>query len=77
MCYIQTGGIKIDKHFRKNLGLYFTDGFGSDGSVVKGLRNWTTVAIVSCDTCKYKTSYTSLTEYTCTNKCQFSLQQIR
>ena len=40
------------------------------------LRNWTTVAIVSCDTCKYKTSYTSLTEYTCTNKCQFYLQQI-
>ena len=30
-------GIKIEKHFRKNLGLYFTDGFGSDGNVVKGL----------------------------------------
>ena len=29
--------IKIEKHFRKNLGLYFTDGFGSDGSLVKGL----------------------------------------
>ena len=39
MCYIQTGGIKIDKHFRKNLGLYLSDGFGSDGSVVKGLIN--------------------------------------
>ena len=37
MCYMQTEGIKIDKHFRKNLGLYFTDGFGSDGCVVKWL----------------------------------------
>ena len=31
-------GIKIGKHFRKNLGLYLTDGFGSDGGVVKGLN---------------------------------------
>ena len=31
-------GLKIEKHFCKNLGLYLTDGFGSDGSVVKGLR---------------------------------------
>ena len=31
-------GIKIEKHFCKNLGQYFTDGFGSDGSVVKGLN---------------------------------------
>ena len=31
-------GIKIEEHFCTNLGLYFTDGFGSDGSVVKGLR---------------------------------------
>ena len=35
---MQTEGIKIDKHFHENLGLYFTDGLGSDGSVVKGLR---------------------------------------
>ena len=35
-----TEGIKIEKHFCKNLGLYFTDGFGSDGSVVKGLIMW-------------------------------------
>ena len=35
---MQTDGIKIDKNFLKNLGLYFTDGFGSDGSVVKGLN---------------------------------------
>ena len=34
---MQTKEIKIDKHFRKNLGLYFTDGLGSDGSIVKGL----------------------------------------
>ena len=33
-----TDGLIIEKHFCKNLGLYFTDGFGSDGSVVKGLR---------------------------------------
>ena len=34
-----TGGIKIEKkQFRKNLGLYFTDGSGSDGSVAKGLQ---------------------------------------
>ena len=32
MCYMQTEGIEIDKHFRKNLG-HFTDGLGSDGSV--------------------------------------------
>ena len=31
-------GIKIEKHFRKNLGQYFTDGFGQDGRVVKGLN---------------------------------------
>ena len=37
MCNMPTEGIKIEKHFCKNLGLYFTDGFGSDGSVVKGL----------------------------------------
>ena len=36
MCHMQTDGIKIDKHFPKNLGQYFTDGFGSDGSAVKG-----------------------------------------
>ena len=35
---MQTDGIKIDKHFPKNLGQYFMDGFGSDGTVVKGLR---------------------------------------
>ena len=39
MSYMQTDGIKIDKHFPKNLGQYFMDGFGSDGSVVKGLNN--------------------------------------
>ena len=38
MCDMPTEGIKIEKHFLKNLGLYFTDGFGSDGSVVKGLK---------------------------------------
>ena len=37
MCYIQTSGFKIDKHLHKSLGLYFTDGLGSNGSVVKGL----------------------------------------
>ena len=39
---MQTDGIKIDKHFPKNLGQYFMDGFGSDGTVVKGLsdRGW-------------------------------------
>ena len=36
MSYMQTDGIKIDKHFPKNLGQYFMDGFGSDGTVVKG-----------------------------------------
>ena len=40
MYNMPTGGIKIEKHFRKNLGQYFTDGFGSDGSVVKGLKNY-------------------------------------
>ena len=34
---MQTDGIKIDKHFPKNLAQYFMDGFGSDGTVVKGL----------------------------------------
>ena len=43
MCNMPTEGIKIEKHFRKNLGLYFTDGFGSDGSVVKGLNRLTNV----------------------------------
>ena len=38
MCNMPIEGIKIEKHFRKILGQYFTDGFGSDGSVVKGLR---------------------------------------
>ena len=38
MCNMPAEGIKIEKHFRKNLGQYFTDGFGSDGSVVKGLN---------------------------------------
>ena len=38
MGYMQIDGIKIDKHFPKILGLYFTDGLGSDGSVGKGLR---------------------------------------
>ena len=37
MCYMHTEEINIDEHFHKNLGLYFTDGLGSDGSVVKGL----------------------------------------
>ena len=35
MSYMQTVGIKIDKHCPKNLGQYFMDGFGSDGAVVK------------------------------------------
>ena len=38
-----TEGIKIEKYFHKNLGLYFTDGFGTDGSVVKGLNRLTNV----------------------------------
>ena len=38
MCYMYTEGIKIDIYFRKNLGLYITEGSGSDGSVVKGLE---------------------------------------
>ena len=37
MSYMQTNGIKLDKHFPKNLGQYLMDGFGSDGTVVKGL----------------------------------------
>ena len=35
MCYMQIDRIKVYKHFPKKLGLYFTDGSGSDGSVVK------------------------------------------
>ena len=38
MSHMQTDGIKIDKHFPKNFGQHFMDGFGSDGTVVKGLR---------------------------------------
>ena len=38
MCHMQTDGIKIDKHFPRNLGQYFTDGFGSDGGVVKDIQ---------------------------------------
>ena len=38
MCYRQTGGIKIYGHFPKKLGLYFTDGLGSDGSVAMGVN---------------------------------------
>ena len=37
MSYMQTDRIKIDKHVPKNLGQYFMDGFGSDGTVVKWL----------------------------------------
>ena len=37
MCNMPAEGIKIEKHFRKNLGQYYTDGFGSDGRVVTGL----------------------------------------
>ena len=33
---MKTEGIEIDKHFPKKLGQHFTDGLGSDGSVVKG-----------------------------------------
>ena len=40
MCNMPAEGIKIEKHFCKNLGQYFTDGFGSDGSVVKGLKSF-------------------------------------
>ena len=40
MCYLQIKKIKIDKHFRKHLGLYFTDGLGSAGCVVEGLRRF-------------------------------------
>ena len=40
MSYMQTDGIKIDKHFPTKLGQYFMDGFGSDGTVVKGLSSW-------------------------------------
>ena len=38
MSYMQTDRIKIDRHFPKKLGQYFMDGFGSDGTVVKGLK---------------------------------------
>ena len=38
MCNMPAEGIKIEKYFRKNLGQYFVVGFGSDGSVVKGLK---------------------------------------
>ena len=38
MCNMPIEGIKIEKHFLKILSLYFTDGFGSDGRVVKGLK---------------------------------------
>ena len=33
MCNMQTDIIKIDKYFPKNLGRYFKDVLGSDGSV--------------------------------------------
>ena len=36
---MQSEGIKIDKHFCKSLGVYFMNGWGSYGSVVKGLIN--------------------------------------
>ena len=34
---MQTGGIIIDNHFPKNLGQYFMDRFGPDGSLGKEL----------------------------------------
>ena len=34
----QLKGSKLKRYLLKNSGLYFADGFGSDGSVVKGLR---------------------------------------
>ena len=48
---MQTDGIKIDKHFPKNLGQCFTDGFGSDGSVVKGLRRYWSFFVGTLDSC--------------------------
>ena len=38
MCNMSTERIKSENVFLKNVGLYFTDGFDSDGSVVKGLK---------------------------------------
>ena len=46
MCYMQTEKIKIDKLYCKNLGLYFTDGLGSDGSVVQGVKGYSCVSAV-------------------------------
>ena len=43
----QTEGIKTYKHFPKKLGLYFTDGLGSDGSLVKGLMPSPTTALTA------------------------------
>ena len=39
MCYVQTEGIKTNKHFHESLGLYFMYGLGSDSNIVKGLNN--------------------------------------
>ena len=47
MCYMQTESIKTYKHFPKKLGLYFTDGLGSDGSLVKGLMPSPTTALTA------------------------------
>ena len=49
MCNMPTEGINIKRHFRKNLGLYFTDGFRSDGSVVKGLNHVEVTPISASD----------------------------
>ena len=55
-CYMKTEGIKIDKHFHKNLGPYFTDGLGSDGSVVKGLSpNFVALAVIRNICCELQT----------------------
>ena len=46
MCYMQTEKMKIDKLYCKNLGLYFTVGLGSDGSVVQGVKGYSCVSAV-------------------------------
>ena len=54
MCYLQIKKIKIDKHFCKHLGLYFTDGLGSAGCVVEGLRRFRSFLVGTHDSfCRF------------------------
>ena len=69
MCNMPIEGIKIEKYFCKNLGLYFTDGFGSDGSVVKGLMTQKSLFIPPWLKCSCEVSATDLLKrnYCCEN----------